>query len=144
MKVVEAIVTLSIGIFIGVVATINSRERTPTINGPRRSKHRDAFLLAITIKFNTVEDKQKFIEIFDPYAKYIATVEPGTISYELSESDKSPLQIFLIERYVNKNAYLEIHRKTETFINFRAKLTDLSATMTMDGHSYIESNVGFM
>lgn len=144
MKVVEAIVTLSIGIFIGVIATFNSKSNNPDNYGPRKSKHRDAFFLAITIKFNTIEDKQKFIEIFDPYAKYVARVEPETISYELSESDKSPLQIFLVERYINKNAYLEIHRKTETFIRFRAKLTELASTMTMDGHSYIESNIGFM
>ena len=100
--------------------------------------------MGITIKFKTPKDKQNFAEIFAPYAKFVATGEVETISYELSESDKDPLQIFLIERYTNKAAYLDIHRKTPEFVAFRAKLAELSATMTMDGHSYIESNVGFM
>ena len=149
MKVFEAFVTLSMGIFAGFLINDllikgTSNKQRESSNGIRESKHKAAFFLAITIVFNSADVKQKFIEIFSPYAKYVATVEPGTISYELSESDKTPLQIFLVERYVNKEAYIDIHRKTDTFITFRAKLTELGGSMTMDGHSYIESNIGFI
>ena len=144
MKVVEAIVLLSVGIFIGVTVSYGSRCLPQSPNSYRTTKNKGAFFLGITIKFNTAEDKQNFIEIFGPYAKFVAAGETETISYELSESDKSPLQIFLVERYTNKEAYLDIHRKTDQFIAFRAKLTELGATMSMDGHSYIESNLGFI
>lgn len=144
MKLVEAIVLLSVGVFIGVTASYGSRCLPETSSSYRRTKNKGAFFLGITIKFNTVQDKQNFVDIFGPYAKYVAAGETETISYELLESDKSPLQIFLVERYINKEAYLNIHRKTDEFIAFRAKLTELGATMSMDGHSYIESNLGFI
>ena len=60
------------------------------------------------------------------------------------ESDKNPLQVLILERYINKAAYLEVHKSTPEFIEFRKKLTDMSSTMTMDGHSYIETNIGFI
>ena len=149
MKVFEAFVTLSIGIFAGFIINdqiINgsSKKQLESTNSIRESKHKAAFFLAITITFNSADVKQQFMGIFGPYAKYVAAVEPGTISYELSESDKTPLQIFLVERYVNKEAYINIHRKTDTFVTFRAKLAALGGNLTMDGHSYIESNLGFM
>ena len=144
MKVVEAIVLLSVGVFIGVIATYSSKCLPGSSPKHRISKHQKAFFLGITIKFNALEDKQKFMDIFGPYAKFVAATEMETISYELSESDKSNLQIFLVERYTSKEAYLEIHRTSEEFIVFRAKLTELGAAMTMDGHSYIESNLGFI
>jgi quinol monooxygenase YgiN len=149
MKVFEAFVTLSIGIFAGFIINdliVNgaNKKQIVSTNSIRESKHKAAFFLAITIKFVSADVKQKFMGLFGPFAKYIAEVEPGTISFELSESDKTPLQIFLVERYVNKEAYIDIHRKTDTFIAFRAKITELGASVTMDGHSYIESNLGFM
>ena len=144
MKAVEALATFSVGVFIGAIAIYSLQPLHRSASLPRTSSHKASFFLGITIKFNTIEDKENFTKIFRPYAQYVATFEPGTISYELSESDKSPLQIFLVERYVNKSAYLDVHRGTDTFIAFRSKLAQLGATMTMDGHSYIESNIGFM
>ena len=144
MKAIEAITIFSVGAFIGAAMIYNLRPFHPLSSFPRTSSHKAVFFLGITIKFNTMEDKENFINIFRPYAQYVATFEPGTVSYELSESDKSPLQIFLVERYINKSAYLDIHRGTDTFVAFRSKLAELGATMTMDGHSYIESNIGFV
>ena len=144
MKAVEALATFSFGVFIGAIAVYNLQPFHRPSSVRRISSHKAAFFLGITIKFNTIQDKENFTNIFRPYAQYVAIVEPGTISYELSESDKDPLQIFLVERYIDKNAYLDVHRGTDTFIAFRSKLAGLGATMTMDGHSYIESNIGFI
>jgi quinol monooxygenase YgiN len=138
MKVIEACFLLTVGMCIGYTIPLFTTKKI------RETVNKGAFFLGITIKFNTEEDKKVFFSIFGPYAQFVATTELGTISYELSESDKSNLQIFLVERYINKEAYLDIHRKTEEFIKFRSKLSELSTTMVMDGHSYIESNLGFI
>jgi quinol monooxygenase YgiN len=139
MKLIEACFVLTVGICIGytIIPLFATKKTRKTVN-------KGAFFLGITIKFNTEEDKKVFSSIFGPYAQFVAKSEMGTISYELSESDKSPLQIYLVERYISKEAYLDVHRKTDEFIKFRAKLTELSTTMVMDGHSYIESNLGFI
>lgn len=112
--------------------------------GRRQSSHKGAFALLITIKFKTVADKLAFKELFKPFAKWVSINEPGTISYEMSESDKEDTQVFITERYKSKNDFMEVHRKSRVFLTFRQKLSDMSSSYTMEGHSYIESNVGFI
>jgi quinol monooxygenase YgiN len=147
MKLPEAALVLGVGIVVGLLISAKSNPfRGPknSIDNSRNPQHKSAFFLGVTLKFNSVDDKEEFKALFAPYAKYVAEEEFGTISYELSESDKEPTQVFLTERYVNKDAYLEIHRKSKRFLEYRAKLTDMSSKFTMEGHSYIETNLGFM
>lgn len=143
MKLTEACILLTVGICIGYIFPSYNIKKSSIVKN-RKTEHKGAFFLGITIKFKSEEDKKVFFSIFGPYAQFVAKEEFGTISYELSESDTSPLQIYLVERYISKEAYLNIHRKTDEFIKFRATLSALSDTMVMDGHSYIESNLGFI
>ena len=83
---------------------------------------------------------------FQHLAEYIRLHEPTTLSYMWYDSDKDETQAYIYERYVNKNAYLEIHRKSDAFLKFRDLLTSYQSVqeVTIDGHSYLESNLGFV
>ena len=104
------------------------------------------FFLGVTVKFRSLEDKQYFKSLFVPMANYVDKFEEKTMSYKLYESDSNPLQGFILERYVNKDAFVEIHRKSQEFNAFRSKLKTLEADkgVVLDGHSYIETDIGFI
>ena len=87
-------------------------------------------------------EKEDFAESFSKFVEYVATHEPRTISYELAQSDKVENELLIIERYVNKEAYKDFHRKRLEFTNFRAKLSKMD--VTIEGRSYFETNIGFM
>ena len=141
MKLLEVGAVLSVGVFLGWFLP----NKLPLFIWRRRhSSYKGAFALLITIKFSSVTDKLKFKELFTPFAEWVAINEPGTISYEMSESDKVDTQVFITERYKTKKDFIEVHRKTPTFLAFRQRLSDMSSSYTMEGHSYVESNVGFI
>ena len=98
----------------------------PTMN-PKK-----AFVLLVALTFKTAEDKQTFSQMFAKLAIYVANKEPATLSYELADSDKDPLRVVIIERYVNKDAYLTIHKGSEQFIEFRKQMSKID--ITIDGH----------
>ena len=87
-------------------------------------------------------EKEDFAESFSKFVEYVATHEPRTISYELAQSDKVENELLIIERYVNKEAYKDFHRKSLEFTNFRAKLSKMD--VTIEGRSYFETNIGFI
>ena len=87
-------------------------------------------------------DKYKFATEFSKFADYVLSHEPTTLSYETAESDKEDNQVVIIERYVNKDAYLNIHKKSAEFLEFRGKLAAMDVEIS--GHSYYETNTGFI
>jgi hypothetical protein len=54
---------------------------------------------------------------------------------------QEPLRVLIYERYVDKQAYLEVHRTSAQFLQFRPALAALSPTI--DGHSYFECPEGY-
>lgn len=112
----------------------------------RKSTVQNAFVLGVTVKFVAKEDKEEFLVAFKPLAEHISKFEKTTVSYELMDSDKDHLQLYILERYVDKQAYLEIHKKTPEFLSFREKVATLQREkgVTLDGNSYIESGIGFV
>lgn len=125
-----------IGYFVTKYSQFNSRKDSGT------NPH--AFILAIQIKFKTIEKKNEFKELFKPLAEFVTKTEPGTLAYELFDSDKEESTIFLFERYRTKNDYLEIHRKTPEFLTFKENMMKMAESFEMNGHSYIQSDYGFM
>jgi quinol monooxygenase YgiN len=82
---------------------------------------------------------------------WIKKNEPGTLSYELGQSDSDPLEILITERYINKAAYSQTHRTSNTFLEFKKKMTEMNSESNQErlgwvlhGQSYSELNVGFM
>ena len=122
---------------------------TMKLSGPavhsRRTAEPEAFFLGVSVTFPNIEDKILFQNEFIPLSEYVRSYEPKTISYELLQSDKEPLQIFILERYVDKNAYLLIHKQSKEFIVFRERFQKIiERGARVDGHSYLETGIGFI
>jgi quinol monooxygenase YgiN len=88
---------------------------------------------------------------FGEFATWIRQNEPGTLSYELAQSDTDQLEILITERYVNKVAYSEAHRTSSKFLEFKKAITDMNSESnretlgwSLHGQSYNELNIGFM
>ena len=112
----------------------------------RVTAEKEAFVLMVNIEFQDVAQKEDFMALFHPMAQYVADYEPTTLSYECAESDKNEKQVVIIERYLNKQAYADTHRESQMFLAFKQKLKEMDSTgkMHISGHSYRESNVGFI
>ncbi len=104
-----------------------------------------AFYLGVAVIFPTVQEKESFKTLFRPMAQFVKDHEPGTLSYELLESDKEPERILILERYVNKDYYLNVHRTSKEFLSFRAEFQKMiEKGVKVDGHSYLEPGIGFV
>lgn len=105
-----------------------------------------AFVLLVTIQFPTVEEKAEFKALFEPMADYVRRQEFGTLSYECAESDKNERQVVIIERYASRDAYANEHKTSKEFLAYKEKMSELDRKghMVIHGHSYYETNVGFM
>jgi quinol monooxygenase YgiN len=116
---------------------------TPSsLTAKRETSVKSAFVLLVAIDFASEGDKDSFKKLFKNIAQYVAEYEFSTLSYELAESDKSSTRVIIIERYKDKDAYTNIHRSSEPFKKFRSILQGYD--VKIDGHSYIESNIGFI
>lgn len=108
-----------------------------------------AFCLNVIVEFASQNDKTAFLELFRSLAEYVTGYERNTVSYKLSESDKNPLRVHILERYADKeNAFLKEHRNSKAFTEFRAemaKMQDAKRITLVDGHSYLErEDLGFV
>ena len=124
----------------------NSQQQQPSSSSSSlnvRSSSRPAWALGVTLTFQNESEKALFITQFRKLAAYVAKSEPDTLSYELMESDKINTQVFILERYVDRNkAYLSVHRTSQPFLEFKSFISSL--TIVVDGHSYYESGIGFI
>jgi len=136
---------VGVGAAAGVVATLlfTSIFARPSDIAINNSASSNVWVLAVTLRFRTVVDKADFHEIFAPLATYVQKNEPDTLSYVLSESDKDPKQVFILERYSSKSAYLDVHKVSKEFKGFREMLMAMQkqGRVTVDGHSYSVSAV---
>jgi len=119
-----------------------------TVGGGGRieATEKGVWVLGVGVKFKDLEAKNEFKTIFAPLAKYVAENEPETLTYMLSESDQSPLDILILERYKSKEkSYLQIHKNGEIFKDFRARMQQMidDKRLTVSGNSYIESGLGY-
>ena len=104
------------------------------------------FSLFVTIEFSAEIFKEQFLKDIQPVAAYVKSHEPTTLAYEVLLSDQKPLQVLIMERYQDKEvAYLQIHKSSAPFLEFRPKLQRLQEAkqVTISGHSFLDSGVGF-
>ena len=105
------------------------------------------FTLLVTLKFASDEYKDQFLQDFAPLAAHVRDHEPETIAYEVLQSDSDPLQILILERYIDKEvSYLQIHKSSQEFLIFRPKLQSMqdAGHVTIHGHSYEDTMIGFV
>lgn len=108
----------------------------------------DIFSLLVSVKFNQLDGIVAFKKIFSPYAQWVSEEEPSTLSYQLLQHDSKPLEVLVLERYQNKDAYLNVHRKSPEFLKFKEsflKLQDSNSTgFEISGNSYNDIPAGFV
>ncbi len=68
-----------------------------------------AFLLVIQQEYKSVRDRDAFIALFEPLAKYVVQHEKTTLAYELSISDKDPHKVIIFERCGQHNQFAALH-----------------------------------
>jgi len=130
-------------LFVGVVFGLLVSSTLYTDNYQNAVMHginnKNAFVLLVNLEFESGFDKTRFERMFQMMAEYVKTNEPLTLSYELAEDDK----VIIIERYSEKSAYLEVHKTSKDFLEFRNQF-DTFNNLKISGRSYIESNLGYM
>jgi quinol monooxygenase YgiN len=136
----QIIVGMIAGVSLAYALFLRGEART------RLPSTKQAFLLSVVMKFKSIEAKEHFQVLFQPYSEYVRLNEPQTLSYVLYESDKEATQVMIFERYMNKEAYLNIHRVSKEFLSFREKLQSMvsESLVELNGHSYIESSLGYV
>lgn len=105
------------------------------------------FTLLVTLNFSGEEHKAQFLRDIEPVALYCKENESGTLAYEVLLSDSDPLQVLFLERYQDKEvAYLQIHKSSAPFLEFRAKLQAMQEQghVKISGHSYLDSGIGYV
>ena len=54
--------------------------------------------MLIQQEYKSIRDRDVFIDLFKPLAKYVTQHEPETLAYELAISDKDPHKLLVFER----------------------------------------------
>ncbi|KAK9810205.1 hypothetical protein WJX72_006587 [[Myrmecia] bisecta] len=106
---------------------------------------KQAFALFVSVTFQSVEDRDKFISFVKPLAKHVAEHEPDTLAYEFGMADNNPLEIHIFERYKSRSpAYEHTHRSSEPFKRFQAAVKESGMVLKKTGQSFIEADIGYM
>lgn len=108
------------------------------------NKHHQVFVLAVSLRFNTVTDRDAFLAIWLPLANHVEQKEPETLGFEWLVADNDPTKVLVYERYTSKDAFLTVHRTSQPFLKFKTDQNHLPFEVEVSGQSYYETNQGFM
>ena len=140
---IENAIFCACGLITGYIISSSLSNKSPT-NDMKSREHGNSFLLCVELKFKDNEALDRFKVIFKPFAEWVRLNEFGTISYELFQNEKAEKTAYILERYKTKADYLDIHRKSIEFLNFKSELLKLSDRYEMNGNGYIQSDFGFV
>jgi quinol monooxygenase YgiN len=135
--------------------SMSTEQQPPTIGAvvDHETQHQQQqqpppFSLLVTLLFTELPYKEQFLSDITPLCQYIQKYESNTtLSYEVLMSDTNPLQVLILERYVDKEvAFLQIHRTSDEFVQFRTKLQSMQQQgyVTVNGASYYDSGIGYI
>ena len=107
-----------------------------------KAEQKPVWVLSVQLTFESATKVEECKKLYASYAEWIKENEPTTLTYQLMSSDKDPLQVGMLERYVDKTyAYNVAHKTSPEFFKYRKALDALEPKI--DGHSYFESSSGF-
>lgn len=160
---------LSLGYLAGSSRTKNKFQSSAVaLSTTKQQQHqqKEAFVLAVNLKFTTLAHRDTFLQLIDPLCKDVlanegpknyysstsssstaTTSTETTLSYKVAISDKNPLLVFILERYSDKEyGYLQVHRSGNEFTKFRTKLKTMEEEggVEIEGESYLETDLGFV
>ena len=106
-----------------------------------------AFALLVSLKFESIAYRDRFLKLARPVCEDVASREKKTLSYKIAISDKDETLVMFLERYTDKDdAYLKIHKSGNEFLRFREELKGMQdrGEVEISGESYIETDLGFV
>ena len=101
------------------------------------------FWLIVEATFKSEADLATFQDAFKTLSDYVSKNEPNTLTYQVAKSDKDPLKVVIVERYLTKDDYLNVHRTSQPFLKFRPILHALGPTISGNSYYGLEG-VGFV
>ena len=108
-----------------------------------KSVAKPVWALFVKLTFSSADKVEACKKLVSEYAQWMKENEPSTLSYQLMQSDKDPLQVCILERYADTSyAYAIAHKTSPEFRKFRPALAALEPEI--DGHSYFEDAACFM
>ena len=109
----------------------------------KKEEAKPVWTLIVKLTFDSAEKVEQCKKLVGSYAQWIKENEPTTLSYQLMQSDKDPLQVCILERYKDKSySYAVLHKTSPEFFKFRPALAALEPKI--DGHSYEEDMTSFI
>uniref|UniRef100_A0A7S0Q9H1 ABM domain-containing protein n=1 Tax=Coccolithus braarudii TaxID=221442 RepID=A0A7S0Q9H1_9EUKA len=116
-----------------------------TSTGRAKQVGDNAFVLSVGLTFRSVASAESFTTAWAEAASYCRKNEPFLYQYEVSQSDKNALEYVIMERYRSKADYVDVHRHSSAFNQFRPKLRALqeAGEVAIKGGSYVELGIGF-
>lgn len=88
------------------------------------------FFLIVFVEFKNKEDMNLFITNFEILQNYCLINESDfLIQYEYAYSDKVDNKIIIFEKYLNKNSYLNIHKKSKEFLHFKNLISKIDCNI---------------
>ena len=126
---IENAIFCACGLITGYIISSSLSNKSPT-NDMKSREHGNSFLLCVELKFKDNEALDRFKFIFKPFAEWVRLNAEKTA--------------YILERYKTKADYLDIHRKSIEFLNFKSELLKLSDRYEMNGNGYIQSDFGFV
>eukprot|EP00434_Breviolum_minutum_P000786 symbB.v1.2.000694.t1/scaffold41.1/size391900/11 len=105
---------------------------------------KEVHVLLVHVKFESVDHKKKFKQIWSHIAKEVKAKEANCLSYEFCDATEDPTKAIIYERYVTKADLDGPHQKTlkQWQSTYGQALGELKFTMELT--NYVESNVGYM
>mmetsp|Transcript_15057 Transcript_15057/g.45515 ORF Transcript_15057/g.45515 Transcript_15057/m.45515 type:complete len:164 (-) Transcript_15057:627-1118(-) len=103
-----------------------------------------AWLLVVSSKFQSLEDRDALLEHVRRIAQQSANHEPGTLGFQVAIADNDPLRILVFERFANKEAWLEAHRNSTVYKKYKAWQAAANIQAETTGQSYDELGWGFL
>ena len=161
------IILIGTALVVGYLIGISSNGQV-ILRGDRSSKDAsEVFVLMVNLQFKSIARRDTFLELIEPVcldvlynegpSKKATIIKKGgiakpekmitTLSYKVAISDDDPLKVLILERYSDKdNAYMDIHRSGTEFLKFRKQLKVIqeAGDVMIDGHSYIETDLGYV
>jgi quinol monooxygenase YgiN len=101
------------------------------------------FCLYIRVKLKP-EMVAEFKERFAVLANHVRENEPETVSYQLCESDQSPDEFMIVERYPSRAKLEDPHQQSAPFKTFKEWWVNSGAVIEKSGMSCLETDIGFM
>jgi len=117
-----------------------------TSTGRQKERNEKAFVLSVELLF---EDKDTATQVIDEWrkvAEWCHNNEAILYHYEIAKSDQDPLKYHMYERYRSKSDYLNIHKASDAFQEFRKILQEAQdrGAVKVSGSSYLELGIGYV